>query len=51
MNIKINNNNILMEQKDPLSIQQDVNLEEDILKKQQLLQAEILDKDLDKDQF
>ena len=34
-----------MEQKDPLSIQQDVNLEEDILKKQQLLQAEILDKD------
>ncbi len=40
-----------MEQKDPLSIQQDVNLEEDILKKQQLLQAEILDKDLDKDQF
>lgn len=40
-----------MEQKDPLSIQQDVNLEEDILKKQQLLQAELLDKDLDKDQF
>ena len=40
-----------MEQKDPLSIQQDVNLEEDILKKQQLLQAENLDKDLDKDQF
>ena len=40
-----------MEQKDPLSIQQDVNLEEDILKKQQLLQAESLDKDLDKDQF
>ena len=40
-----------MEQKDPLSIQQDVNLEEDILKKQQLLQTEILDKDLDKDQF
>ena len=40
-----------MEQKDPLSIQQDVNLAEDILKKQQLLQAEILDKDLDKDQF
>lgn len=40
-----------MEQKDPLSIQQDVNLEEDIFKKQQLLQAEILDKDLDKDQF
>ena len=40
-----------MEQKDPLSIQQDVNLEEDILKRQQLLQAEILDKDLDKDQF
>ena len=40
-----------MEQKDPLSIQQDVNLEEDILKEQQLLQAEILDKDLDKDQF
>ena len=40
-----------MEQKEPLSIQQDVNLEEDILKKQQLLQAEILDKDLDKDQF
>ena len=40
-----------MEQKEPLSIQQDVNLEEDILKRQQLLQAEILDKDLDKDQF
>ena len=40
-----------MEQKDPLSIQQDINLEEDILKKQQLLQAESLDKDLDKDQF
>lgn len=40
-----------MEQKDPLSIQEDVNLEDDILKKQQLLQTEILDKDLDKDQF
>lgn len=34
-----------MEQKVPLSIQEDVNLEDDILKKQQLLQTEILDKD------
>lgn len=36
-----------MEQNDPLS----VNPEEDLLKKQQLLQREIIDKDLDKEKF
>lgn len=36
-----------MEQNDPLSI----NPEEDLIKKQQLLQREIIDKDLDKEKF